>query len=103
MGPTQAPGGIGGNDLRFPAVESVGIIPVVGLAVFGGAAGRRCLCGRYARDRHSERQDGRHNDEGLLLHGLSHMPNASIHLALHKTLITVVRVFSWPRELGWIV
>jgi len=31
------------------------------------------------------------------------MPNASIHLALHKTLITVVRVFSWPRELGWIV
>ena len=54
VGPTQAPGGIGGNDLRFPAVESVGIIPVVGLAVFGGAAGRRCICGRYARDRHSE-------------------------------------------------
>jgi hypothetical protein len=39
----------------------------------------------------------------LLLHGLSHVPNASINLALHKTLITVVRVFSWPRELGWIV
>jgi hypothetical protein len=30
-GLTQAPGGIGGNDLRFPAVESVGIIPVLAI------------------------------------------------------------------------
>jgi hypothetical protein len=27
----QAPGGIGGNDLRFPAVEAVGIIPVLAI------------------------------------------------------------------------
>jgi hypothetical protein len=30
-GLTLAPGGIGGNALRFPAVESVGIIPVVAI------------------------------------------------------------------------
>jgi hypothetical protein len=98
VGPTQAPGGIGGNDLRFPAVEAVGIIPVFGLAVpdgavLGGAARRLCLGGRCAWHRHSERQDGRHNDEGLLIHGLSLRPNASIHLTFHKTLTTVVRVF----------